>query len=221
MAEVVDENLLYALLVEDDALQAAMAAAALTSAGFHATIVNDGTKAIDALTHKPQHLVIVDLYLPDIKGPELIKVLRSTPHGVGCKIIAVTASGEAKDLTEAFRAGADDVYQKSIGHDVLIAKFESLAVKFRSELRVERRLNALESALEENTKALRLLAERMDQSAEAVTVIGEFITTAKYANKIIAYFAAFGRFLRNFWWMWALPGAALTFIKTGIWTPPK
>lgn len=220
MAETPEQHLLYALLVEDDQLQAATVAAALATAGFSATVSHTGTHAIDSLTHKPHHLVIVDLHLPDVQGPELIRILRSTPHGITAKIVAVTASDNSDELSHAFRAGADDVYQKSIGHDVLVAKFESLAFKFKAEASVGMRLSKLETGLEENTKLLREMRDRMDKSAEAVTIISDFVETAKFANKVIGYTAAFGRFLRQFWWLWALPAAVTAFIKTGIWNFP-
>lgn len=140
---------LTALLVEDDPLQNATIAALLEAAGFECGKATTGAEAISALTSKAYDLIVVDWVLPDVNGSELIASLNSTPHGFSAKIIVITArENEDGQLADAYRAGADDVYRKSMGNHILEAKFRSLARKFAEARKMACRLSTLESRME-------------------------------------------------------------------------
>ncbi|MEZ5962570.1 MAG: PAS domain S-box protein [Planctomycetota bacterium] len=67
------------LLVEDDQLVRTMVLHALASRGYRVLAAKDATEALDlAATAHPLHLVLADVSLPDLSGPDLTRRLSTT-----------------------------------------------------------------------------------------------------------------------------------------------
>jgi signal transduction histidine kinase len=103
---------LRALLVEDNALDAALVVRALNKDGFEVTadIVQDEAAFTRALRKHPPEVVLADYNLPNWKGMEALKVLRSE----GLDIPMILVSGALGDVTavECIRQGATDYVLK-------------------------------------------------------------------------------------------------------------
>lgn len=83
--------------------------------------VEDGLRACEE--HPPQ-VAIVDLFIRERSGLELIRALRQ--RGAPTRIIAVTGIGDQHDLLEAKDAGADLTLQKPFAMGALVAAVEGL-----------------------------------------------------------------------------------------------
>jgi signal transduction histidine kinase len=103
---------LRALLVEDNALDAALVVRALCKDGFDVTadIVQDEAAFTRALRAHPPEVVLADYNLPNWKGMEALHVLRSE----GLDIPMILVSGALGDVTavECIRQGATDYVLK-------------------------------------------------------------------------------------------------------------
>jgi DNA-binding NtrC family response regulator len=103
---------LRALLVEDNALDAALVVRALNKDGFDvvADVVQDEAAFTRALRTHPPEVVLADYNLPTWKGMEALKVLR----GEGLDIPMILVSGALGDVTavECIRQGATDYVLK-------------------------------------------------------------------------------------------------------------
>jgi signal transduction histidine kinase len=103
---------LSALLVEDNALDAALVVRALCKDGFDVTadVVQDEAAFTRALRKNPPEIVLADYNLPNWRGMEALKVLRK--EGVDIPMILV--SGALGDVTavECIRQGATDYVLK-------------------------------------------------------------------------------------------------------------
>jgi signal transduction histidine kinase len=111
-SESAERPKLRALLIEDNALDAALVVRALSKGGFDVTaeIVQDETAFTRALhTHSPE-VVLADYNLPNWKGMEAIKLLRAG----GSDIPIIVVSGALGDVTavECIRQGATDYVLK-------------------------------------------------------------------------------------------------------------
>src|SRR5581483_934526 len=53
-------------------------------------VVNDGAAGLEALARQPYDLVLVDVCLPDMKGPELLRRLREEPPVPHLKVIMIS-----------------------------------------------------------------------------------------------------------------------------------
>ncbi len=103
---------LRALLVEDNALDAALVLRALYKDGFDVTadVVQDEAAFTRTLRAHPPEVVLADYNLPNWKGMEALKVLRSE----GLDIPMILVSGALGDVTavECIKQGATDYVLK-------------------------------------------------------------------------------------------------------------
>lgn len=105
------------LLVEDNPLNAELAATLLRDADFDVVEVSSGYQALSALDRQAIDLVLLDLHLPDLNGYEIAERIRRHPHHRDLKLIAFTAMALSGEADKASAAGCDAVLFKPI--DVL------------------------------------------------------------------------------------------------------
>lgn len=70
----------HVLVAEDDEMQAELIRRSLLAEGHTATVVHDGSAALDAVRRQRPDLVVLDLMLPVIDGFGVCRVLRGTPE---------------------------------------------------------------------------------------------------------------------------------------------
>lgn len=112
------------LVVEDDRTVAMIHRRVVERIPGFAVIdtVGTGQEAIDsALSGEPQ-LVVLDLYLPDISGLEVLRRIRGA--GLGTDVIVISAAREAETVREALRAGAIDYLLKPFRVERLVESLE-------------------------------------------------------------------------------------------------
>jgi len=98
------------LLVEDDDDVALMMRKALERAGHHVTRQRAAADAVASLQGEPFDLLLLDHYLPDMPGLQMLEVLRQ--KGIGTPALIVTAYGDEQLATRALHAGALDYIVK-------------------------------------------------------------------------------------------------------------
>jgi CheY-like chemotaxis protein len=76
-----------------------------------------GASALVGLRSEPPHLVLLDVSLPDIDGPALLRALRADPRLRSIPVIAVTAHAMANDRERLLAEGFDDYVSKPIVDD--------------------------------------------------------------------------------------------------------
>ena len=92
-----------ALVIEDDADAADIFSEALKAAGFEVEIIDDGTKAIERLSTTTPALVVLDMHLPNVAGPEILeKHIRSEARLAKTRVIIATAD---PSMTETLNEG--------------------------------------------------------------------------------------------------------------------
>ncbi len=104
-----------ALLVEDDRNQRELLAGFLRQSGLTVDTAGDGADALDYLgTHARPDVVLLDMGLPRVDGPTMVRQLRSNPEFGGLKIFGVTGRlPEEFDLERGPR-GVDRWFQKPL-----------------------------------------------------------------------------------------------------------
>ena len=103
--------------------------------GFRAVgVARTGAEALSAARELQPQLILLDVYLPDMTGLEVLQRLRSGGDRVG--VIMITAARELDTVSGALDGGAADYLIKPFEFDQLKAKLEAFAA----------RADALESA---------------------------------------------------------------------------
>lgn len=113
------------LLVEDDRLLGDALCAGLRASGFAVDWVQDGIAADTALQTEPFAAVVLDLGLPRLAGPELLRRLRG--RGDRVPVLVLTARDAVEDRVRALDGGADDYVVKPAEIAEIAARLRALA----------------------------------------------------------------------------------------------
>jgi len=113
------------LLVEDEVRLAENVAAALREGpGFAVDHAEDGETASDLAGNRCYDLIILDLNLPRVDGPTVLRRLRA--RGDSTAVLVLTARFERESIVELLNAGADDYLTKPFDLGELIARAKAL-----------------------------------------------------------------------------------------------
>lgn len=115
-----------ALLVDDSATERTLLSAYLDLCGFDVTTAEDGQDALDYLSlHARPDVVLLDMKMPRMDGPEFVRTVRADPKQRGLAIFALSGlEPDQVDLPSGFH-GVNRWYRKPIDprqlvHDVAV-----------------------------------------------------------------------------------------------------
>ena len=115
---------IHLLFVDDDTSYVAVAQHLLSkyqARKFHILWRQDGTSAIDLLEQGPSvDLLLLDYYLPEMNGLEVIKAIRS--RGIEIPIIFLTSSRDFRLAVEAMKQGVEDYLVKDEAIDSVLPR---------------------------------------------------------------------------------------------------
>lgn len=102
------------LIVEDNAVNQALAEMQIVELGYRAHAVNNGKEALNAIEKIHYDLVLMDVQMPEMDGIEATKQIRhlELKSGKHLRIIAVTANAVTGDRERCLAAGMDDYIAK-------------------------------------------------------------------------------------------------------------
>jgi DNA-binding response OmpR family regulator len=158
------------LLVEDEIRLAENVAAALRDGpGFAVDHAEDGATAIDLAGNRCYDLVVLDLNLPFVDGPTVLRRLRAS--GDSTAVLVLTARSERESIVELLNAGADDYLTKPFDLGELIARAKALIRRGKGVAATTLRLGDIE----------------MNTSEQTVARAGKFIMLSPIEYKILDY----------------------------------
>lgn len=107
------------LLVEDNAVNQAMALELLHSVGLLVDTADDGQVAVERVASKAYDLILMDVQMPRLDGLAATRLIRQMPVGSDVPILAMTANAFAEDRQACLDAGMNDHVAKPIDPDGL------------------------------------------------------------------------------------------------------
>ncbi|MDX3526702.1 response regulator transcription factor [Streptomyces sp. ID05-39B] len=113
----------HVLVAEDDAMQAELIRRSLLAEGHTATVVHDGSAALDAVRRDRPDLVVLDLMLPVIDGFGVCRVLRRSDD---IPVLMLTARAAEDDVLLGLELGADDYMTKPYSPRELMARIRTV-----------------------------------------------------------------------------------------------
>jgi two-component system, NtrC family, response regulator HydG len=168
----------HALVVDDDANFLMPLAELVEREGFTTTVAGSLKEARTLLRSRPPDLVLIDLFLPDGKGTDLLPEIDS---GHSTEVVLVTAHASVDTAVEALRKGASDYLTKPLDvarlKTVLGGVLRARALQeevgsLRSELRKLGRFGSLVGAAPAMQKVYDLIT-RVAPTDATVLVTGE------------------------------------------------
>lgn len=121
---------LHVLVAEDNQINALLVTAALGRAGHRVTHVTDGAAALAAMAETKFSLVLMDLHMPGMDGPDAISALRRIEDQTGAArtpVIVLTADARAETAAAMKSIGADSVLSKPVDPHALTVACEKVA----------------------------------------------------------------------------------------------
>jgi DNA-binding response OmpR family regulator len=116
------------LVVEDDALVSRLVSEFLNSRGYAVKPVETCQQAMAAITRDPPDFIVLDLYLPDTNGIEILRALRTQPYKGA--VVVMTGSQDEALLKETLELGSVDIIGKPVQLEHLALALEvGLALK--------------------------------------------------------------------------------------------
>jgi diguanylate cyclase (GGDEF)-like protein len=122
---------LRVLVVEDEEETAALYSAALLRAGMVTRTAGEAREAMAALLDFGPEIILLDLYLPGIRGDELAQVIRQQGAFQSIPIVFVSAEQDEERQMRALGFGGDDFLAKPVDLHTLTSSVRIRAERYR------------------------------------------------------------------------------------------
>ncbi|MFX1266284.1 MAG: sigma-54-dependent transcriptional regulator [Promethearchaeota archaeon] len=140
------------LIVDDEKRMCDSLTVLLSHEGYETHTSLTGMEAVESLSRDDFDLVLLDMVMPDISGPEVMKHVRNlnpeTP------VIVITGYGSLDSALKAMRWGAFDYMRKPLDFDELLVSVQKA---------VQQRMQTRERGHGQTIKRLRKNASILDQ----------------------------------------------------------
>lgn len=167
------------LIIEDNILLRENIADALELEGYKVIHAENGHTGIARAREFNPDLILCDIIMPDMKGYEVLKLLKSDDVQVPFPFIFITALSERKDFREGMELGADDYLVKPFSISELLNAINTQLAKHSSvEKRIRFHIEKIESELKTRISELNMQNESQkiiidNISATNAQVIGQ------------------------------------------------
>jgi len=101
-------------VVEDDPAQAEFAGAVLRRAGMEVDLVTEPLAVVEALQQFQPDLILMDIYMPEVNGLELTRIIRDFNEFVTTPIVFLSGERDTNKQMDALSFGGDDFIAKPI-----------------------------------------------------------------------------------------------------------
>jgi CheY-like chemotaxis protein len=104
----------HILIIEDNEMSLALAEYLLRQSGYTTSSATDGGSGVRLALENKANLILCDLDLPVIDGPQVVNTLRTTPDWRRVPILAFTAASLSDEQRQTLAADFDGCIVKPI-----------------------------------------------------------------------------------------------------------
>lgn len=113
------------LIVEDHPTMREAMRLVLEGEGFDIDEASDGAQALSAVRAEAPDLVLLDMSIPGVSGPDVLAAVKNDPVTSEVRVIVVTATGE-EGRAAAMAGGADHYFTKPFSPIALLQAVEEV-----------------------------------------------------------------------------------------------
>jgi CheY-like chemotaxis protein/HPt (histidine-containing phosphotransfer) domain-containing protein len=124
------------MLVEDSQTQAIKLSYVLENEGWEVVLAPTAQKAMEEINRAAPDLILLDYYLPGIRGDELCRRIRMNIETRALPILMMTVEETDAAEIHGLESGADDFVPKSVDADILLLRIRTLLNKSRAQASV-------------------------------------------------------------------------------------
>jgi CheY-like chemotaxis protein len=104
----------YLLVVDDDDDSRDLLCRSLKRAAHECTCARNGREALAMILGRTPDLVVLDLLMPEMDGPELLEVVRSYLRLQGLPVVVLTAAPDSPQASRARQLGVNAFLPKAL-----------------------------------------------------------------------------------------------------------
>ncbi|MGD1899792.1 MAG: response regulator [Phormidesmis sp.] len=119
------------LVVDDNELNCDLLSRQLERQGYRVVSVNSGAQALETLQAAAYDLVLLDIFMPDMNGLEVLGQIKQHPDWKGTPVIMISALDELHSVVHCVEMGAEDFLSKPFNPILLQAKIKACLEKKR------------------------------------------------------------------------------------------
>jgi PAS domain S-box-containing protein len=145
--------------------------------GYEVSTASTGSEALVVLRQNLPELILLDVMLPDIRGTELCRTVKSDPAFAGTFIVLLSGiATSSAETVKGLEVGADDYIPKTIQPGELLARLRTLV-----------RLRDTTAALRQREQHYRGLVEILPDAVILTDRRGKIVTVNPQALAILGY----------------------------------
>ncbi len=119
------------LLIEDNPDDRALVAAYLDQSDYALQSAEGGAQGVSLASTELPDLILLDLYLPDLDGYQVCRLLREEPRTQRIPVVILTASSDLALHRQACAAGARACIPKPVSRESLLATLDAVLASQR------------------------------------------------------------------------------------------
>ena len=136
-----------ALFIDNDESFARCSAEILKEEGFITAAISKPLEGLNVIEDFKPDVIVVDVYMPECSGPELVKIIRQDDDWALVPIIFLSSETDINSQLTAMQHGASDFLVKPVRNNKLIASVTAMAKRSRRNVHLHQKLT---TALSDN-----------------------------------------------------------------------
>lgn len=116
------------LFIDDDVLALQLMSRATNLLGYQAITSTSPNKALDMVKNDVPNLIMVDMLMDEMDGPEFVRMIRRIPNMAHVPVLIVSAGTGYSDEETARTAGANGFLEKPVGMKELTQAVHTFAM---------------------------------------------------------------------------------------------
>lgn len=128
------------VIIDDDAPLLEYYTVVLHEAGMIVETTSNPLEAITLIENFKPDIVLMDVYMPECSGPELVQVIRQDDMYAGMPIVYLSTETDVTSQLAAMKLGADDFLTKPVQPERLVTIISVMASRARKSIQLNKNL---------------------------------------------------------------------------------
>jgi two-component system cell cycle response regulator len=163
----------------------------LSSFGHAVLLARDGLEGLEKAREQKPDLIICDIQLPKLDGPQVVRSLKNDANCSAIPVIAVTAMAMAADQARVRKAGFDGYLTKPIDPETFVRHIEAFLSPDFSGFRKRAAGNSADSARQSRRNVHILAVDNVEANLELIRglfdPLGYDVVTARTPKEALAF----------------------------------
>lgn len=183
--EVLTEKTAHILLVDDE-IESLEQAESILSSFYHVSRAESANEALEIMKKNSPDLVMIDIYMPETDGFEMMKLLQQEELGKDIPVILFTTEHSQEIEVRSFKAGAQDFVTKPFRADIILRRVSRILELSKLQKDLQREVEKQTRQAEERRKQVERLSDQII-SALAETIDAKDTYTNGHSLRVAQY----------------------------------